>query len=118
MAFPRSVKELCTPAYLYFVVSMIGLIMAVIQNIGNTRTYNLGSLTARVSSTTLVFIVKLIYILFWSWILNMIFKYCHSGIAGFLVLVPFVLLFIIMGLVMGDSRFEGMVSKAIKKTTK
>ena len=100
MSFPRKLKDLCTPAFLYFVLSMIGLIAVVFQNLGNKHSYNLGSFSARVPNTTLIFIVKFIYILFWTWILNLICKDGHTGIAWFLVLIPFILMFVIMGMVM------------------
>jgi hypothetical protein len=100
MAFPKKMKDLCSPALLYFVLSMIGLIAIIFQNLGNNNTYNLGSFSAKVPNTTLIFIVKFIYILFWTWILNLVCKDGHSGIAWFLVLIPFILLFVLMGLVM------------------
>jgi H+/Cl- antiporter ClcA len=98
--FPSKLKDLCTPAVLYFVASMIGLIAVVFQNVGNKNVYNLANFKARVPNTMLVFLVKFIYILFWTWILNLICKDGHTGIAWFLVLVPFILLFVIMGLLM------------------
>ena len=100
MAFPRKLKDLCTPAFLYFVFSMVGLIAVVFQNLGNKYVYNLGTFSAKVPNTTLVFIVKFIYVLFWTWILNLICQDGHTGIAWFLVLIPFILLFVIMALVM------------------
>jgi len=100
MAFPRKMKELCTPAFLYFVISIVGLIILVIQNLGNHNVYNLGSFSANVPNTTIIFIVKFIYILFWTWFLNLICKDGHSGIAWFLFLIPFILLFVIMGMIM------------------
>ena len=71
MAFPRSVKQLCTPAYIYFLLSVIGIIMAIIQNVGNNRIYSLGAMSIPVPNTILVFTVKIVAILFWTWILNM-----------------------------------------------
>lgn len=100
MAFPRKLKELCTPAVLYLVLSMIGLMMAAFQNMGNQNIYNLGSFSARVPNTLFVFIAKLIYILFWTWILNLICKDGHTEIAWFLVLVPFIILFAVISLLM------------------
>jgi hypothetical protein len=44
----------------------------------------------------LVFIVKLIYIFFWTWILNLMCKDGHSEISWFLVLLPFILYFLIL----------------------
>ena len=100
MAFPKTLKELCTPAYVYFILSVIGIIASVIQNMGNKNVYKMGMFSARVPSTMLVFLVKIIYVLFWTWILNLICKDGHKEIAWFLVLIPFILLFVIMGLVM------------------
>ena len=107
MAFPRKLKELCTPAFLYFVLAMLGVLVSIVQNLGNRNKYCLGRLTARVPSTFLVFIVKIIYILFWTWILNLMCKDGHKGIAWFLVIAPFILLFLLMGSMMNDSKYEG-----------
>ena len=107
MAFPKKLKELCTPAFLYFTLSMLGVLVSVVQNLGNSRRYNLGMLTARVPSTFLVFVVKIIYILFWTWVLNLMCKDGHKEIAWFLVLIPFILLFLLMGSMMGGSMYEG-----------
>lgn len=100
MAFPKSLKELCTPALVYFVISIISLSMILFQNLGNTHYYNIGSFTNEVPNTALIFIIKLIYILFWTWVLNLICKDGHSIISWLLVLLPFILLFVIIGLFM------------------
>ena len=107
MAFPKKLKQLCTPAFLYFSLSMLGVLVSVVQNLGNSRRYNLGMLSTSVPSTFLVFVVKIIYILFWTWVLNLMCKDGHKEIAWFLVLIPFILLFLIMGSMMGGSSYEG-----------
>jgi len=98
--FPTTLKQLCTPAALYFVISMIGLVMVVFQNLGNSDSYNIGSFSCRVPNTMLVFIFKFIYIVFWTYVLNLICKDGHVGISWLLVLLPFILLFVLMGLMM------------------
>lgn len=99
-AFPKSFKELCAPAALYFVISMIALVFILFQNLGNSNSYNMGSFSCRVPSTALVFIVKFIYIIFWTYILNLICKDGHTGLSWLLVLLPWILLFVIIGLLM------------------
>jgi hypothetical protein len=99
MGFPSKLSQLCTPSYVYFIISVLALTISVIQNIGNNKKYTLGMFSCRVPSCITIFIVKVIYIFFWTWILNLMCKDGHSGIAWFLVLLPFVLLFIIMGMV-------------------
>jgi hypothetical protein len=100
MAFPKSLKELCSPAALYFIMSIFSLLMILFQNLGNSNSYHMGNFSCRVPSTTLIFIIKLIYILFWTWILNLICKDGHTGISWLLVLFPFILFFILIGIIM------------------
>ncbi len=102
MAFPTSLKHLCTPAYIYFMVSIISLIAIYIQNIGNTKTFSLGYLKSKVPNTTIIMLAKLLYIFFWSWILNLICKDGHTNIAWFLVLLPFILFSLVALMLMID----------------
>jgi hypothetical protein len=85
---------------IYFVISMITLVMVLLQNLGNRNSYHVGSFSCRVPNTAVVFIVKLVYILFWTWVLNLICKDGHTGISWLLVLLPWILLFVMMGLLM------------------
>lgn len=75
---------------------MIALFVMAFQNIGNVNMYCLGSYSCSVTNTTTIFILKFFYILFWTWILNLI---CRAGapeIAWFLILIPFILMFILI----------------------
>lgn len=100
MAFPNNISELCTPSLIYFVISIVGMVVAIFQNIGNKNKYCLGSFACQVPSTIAVFIVKFVYIFFWTWILNLMCKDGHQNIAWFLVLLPFILLALIVVLIM------------------
>ena len=102
MAFPTTLKQLCTPAYIYFMLSMLSLIVIFIQNINNTKTFSLGYLKSKVPNTTMIMIAKFIYIFFWTWILNLICKDGHTDIAWFLVLLPFILFSLIAVMLMVD----------------
>jgi hypothetical protein len=89
-------KKMCGPAHFYLVISLFFIFIAAVQNMGSTNVYCLGSLTCDVTSTTLIFVVKLIYILFWTWILNLM---CGTGATKFawgLVLMPFILMFVLL----------------------
>jgi len=99
-AFPKTLKELCSPALVYFIISIVALVIVLLQNLGNNHSYTVGSFSCRVPNTMLIFIVKLIYILFWTWILNLICKDGHTGISWMLVLLPWLLLFVMMGMLM------------------
>jgi len=98
--FPSSLKELCSPAALYFIISMFGLIVVLFQNLGHSNSYHVGTFSCRVPHTAAVFIVQLIYILFWTYVLNLICKDGHIGLSWLLVLLPWILSFVIIGLLM------------------
>ena len=100
MAFLKSFKELCSPAAVYFVVSIFALIMILFQNLGNSNSYHVGNFSCRVPSTMIVFIVKLIYVLFWTLLLNLICKDGYTGVSWLLVLFPLILFFVIISIIM------------------
>jgi cytochrome bd-type quinol oxidase subunit 2 len=91
MAFPTKLSQLCTPAKLYFGVAVFGFVVAVLQNWGNRNTYQLFGHRASVPSCALLFAAKLAFILFWTWVLNLMCRDGHSNVAWLLVLTPFVL---------------------------
>ena len=107
-AFPTmtNTRTLCSPAFVYFAISILGLLIVIFNNLGNKNIYNLGTFSANVPSTILIFIIKFIYILFWTWILNLICRDGHTGVAWILVLFPFIILFLIMWLA-SSSYYEG-----------
>jgi hypothetical protein len=96
----ESIKYLCKPAYVYLVISVIATLILMFQNGGNNDKYCVGSFECYVPSTALVFIMKFVYIAFWTFVLNAICKSGHKQIAWFLVLLPFILFFILIGMAM------------------
>ena len=87
-------NNLCPPAAAYLGISAIALVIMLWQNMGNNRVYCLGVYHCDVQSTPLIFGVKAMYVVFWTWVLNML---CKNGLAGatwFLVIIPFLLFFI------------------------
>ena len=93
-------RNLCTPSYVYLVISSIALIVMLYQNIGNVNTYCLGSYSCNVSSTALIFIIKAVYILFWTWILNLMCKTNATSIAWLVLLLPVIIMFVLLAAMM------------------
>ncbi len=93
-----SIKNLCTPSYVYFVLSMIMIIAMVFQNYGSATEYCMGSYTCSVSSVFVIFMIKIMYVLLWTWILNLICKAGVPGLSWFLLLLPFLLMFVMIGM--------------------
>jgi hypothetical protein len=116
MGLTKKIKGLCAPAMLYLVVSIISIIGSIVQNFGNNKIYKMAIFSTPVPNNILIFIVKLICIAFWTWVLNLICKDGHTGIAWFLILIPFILLFIIMALIMvNPTMVETIKNKKNKK---
>jgi hypothetical protein len=89
-------KNLCTPSYVYLVVSIIFILVALFQNYNYSYTYCLGSYSCSVPSTMMIFIIKILYVLFWTWVLNLICKAGAPTFAWILVLFPIILMFLLI----------------------
>ena len=89
-------RNLCTPAYFYLVISLIALVIMGAQNYGNVNTYCLGSYSCQVTSTFLIFVIKLLYVIFWTWVLNLMCKTGDTTLSWVFVLFPFALFFVIL----------------------
>tara|TARA_B110000305_G_C19002543_1_gene431147 strand:- start:197 stop:514 length:318 start_codon:yes stop_codon:yes gene_type:complete len=94
----KLLKKLCTPAYVYLVISVVSILVLMFQNGGNTNTYCVGSFECPVANTSLIFLGEIIYVIFWTFILNLICKSGYKNISWFLVILPFVLFFVLLGL--------------------
>ena len=96
----KLIKKLCTPAYVYLVISVIAIVLMMFQNCGNVDMYCLGNYECEVPSTALIFLIKFIYVAFWTFILDSVCKAGHKQFSWFLVLFPFILFFVLLGLLM------------------
>jgi hypothetical protein len=73
---------------------MIAMFIMLLQNFGNTNLYCLGDYSCNVTNKYIIFIIKFLYILFWTWVLDLL---CINGfemVSWFLVLLPFIVMFI------------------------
>jgi hypothetical protein len=95
--------KLCNPAKFYFILSTVTFILILLQNIGTPKRFALGSYSCRHSSPGVLLFAQAIYIVFWTWLLNLICK-VNPSISWIIVLFPFLLFFIALGLVL----FQGM----------
>lgn len=91
-------KNLCPPALFYLVISVIAMMIMFMQNVGNLDLYCLGSYSCGVTNTPLIFIMKIIYVAFWTWVLNILCRSGYSSVSWFLVLFPFILMFLLITL--------------------
>ena len=104
MNINKIVKHLCKPAYVYLIISMLSMFILMVQNFGNTNKYCVSKLSCYVSSLGTIFIAKMIYISFWTFVLHNICKAGYKNIAWVLALLPFIMLgiFVIIFVIKGS----------------
>jgi len=107
------IKELCRPAKFYLYISLVGIALSILQNsqgFDNSK-YRCGSFSASVPSVMFIFAFKLIYIAFWVYVINLLCRDDNKRLAWLLVLFPYILIFVILGMLMltgGKGNREGM----------
>tara|TARA_Y100000816_G_scaffold292593_1_gene288914 strand:+ start:1465 stop:1788 length:324 start_codon:yes stop_codon:yes gene_type:complete len=97
---PKTIQELCTPAAIYFLISIVTLFVIALQNMGNTNKYCVGTYACDVPSTMLVYAIEIIYVLFFTWVLHLICKAGYTSISWVLLLLPYILFFVLLALFM------------------
>ena len=93
---PAGLYQLCDPAFMYLIISLAIIIMVALQNYGTGYNYCVGTYSCSTSGVTGLFAIKIIYILVWTWILNLLCKNGYEPLSWVLVLIPLVLMFIFM----------------------
>lgn len=99
-------NKLCKPSQLYFIMSVIAILAILIQNIlePNNKKFCMGIHNCELSYMKwLLFIPQIIYVLVWTIILNSLCKTGYEQLSWLIVLFPFILFFIIIGLFMLSS---------------
>jgi len=96
---------LCTPAYVYLVISVISLLIAMFITVEGKPMLCLGRPDCGVATVVTLIFLKIFFLLFWTWILNIICKAGYKSISWFLVLFPFIFIFLFLFFVFYDLFF-------------
>lgn len=86
----KKIKGLCTPSFIYFVMSILLIFVTIVNSLRKKNFKKFSSLLL------MIIVLKLIYVVFWTWILNLICKSGNPNISWLLVLFPFILIFLLM----------------------
>ena len=81
-----NLSDLCTPAQIYFVISLITLVLAVIKK------FNISSI-----------LYKVVFMFAWTWFLNFLCSKGYKSVSWFLVLLPFVIMALGIIMVVGSA---------------
>jgi hypothetical protein len=90
----KVLKNLCAPALAYLVLSIVSLLSLLRQNMSDSRQFCLGELKCDVPHIALVWISQILYIGFWTWILNSICRAGYMKTAWLVFFLPIVMFFV------------------------
>jgi hypothetical protein len=93
-------RKMCTPATIYFVISLFALILLGISNLNTPVRLCIGDYSCYVGNNTIVFVLNAIYILFWTFILDLMCKNGYGSLSWFILLLPFILTFLFLAMIM------------------
>ena len=99
-----NLRKLCTPSFIYFIISLFGLTLMGLQNLTNDdNSLCVGNYECTVGNKLLVFIINGIYILFWTFVLDLMCKAGYSELSWIIVLIPILLFFLFLGIIIYQS---------------
>ena len=94
-----SLYKLCTPSMLYFIISLFALIIIGLSNINSPDKLCLGTYQCDIGNNTIIFVLNALYILFWTFILDLLCKNGWSDLSWFIFLLPFILIILFYAII-------------------
>ena len=76
MAIIKDIEKLCTPAFVFFVLSVIGIVASLFS--------------MRFLIDPVLILVKIAYVAFWTYLLSVLCKHGHRELSWVLLFLPFV----------------------------
>ena len=93
MKLVQQYNKLCSPSAAFLVVSLTSLLLILFYQKRNVKKRN--------PLLLMLLMLKIVYVLFWTWILDLICKSGHKGFAWALVLAPYVL--VVLAIILKNS---------------
>ena len=94
------IKKLCTPATVYFAISISSLLYLIFTNMGNNSTLCVGNFECPVDNIYIIYIIKLAYLLLMTIILDSLCKNGYTSISWFILFLPLLTFFLMLGIFM------------------
>ena len=92
-------NSLCAPAQLYLILSTLSILALLIQNVSDPLRYRVGHYKVNLKHhNVLFFVFKIMYVLIWTFLLNRLCASGYKNVSWFLVLLPFILMFVLIAL--------------------
>jgi len=97
----NQIHKLCSPAQLYFIISVLSFLGMLMQNCNDKSSYQIGTFKAPSPCHPMYFfLAKALYILIWTYGLNYLCQKGFKTVSWALVMLPLLGMFIIIGLLL------------------
>ena len=91
------IVSLCPAAKIYLLISVIAMIVMSLNVFGTNHVFCIGSSTCESPINVVsLYLLKILYVVFWTWVLNVICRKVSMGLALAIALVPFLLFFVFL----------------------
>jgi len=68
----------------------------IFENIENTNRYCFGNVSCDVANTSMIFIVKILMIVVWTWLLEVLCSSGYEKVAWFILLLPYIIFLLVI----------------------
>ena len=97
----KAFNNLCKPSQFYVFISITSIVIMLIQNLSSSKKYCVGSYECDLDFPNIIlFLSKIAYVLVWTIIFDSLCKNGYTNLAWGIILIPFVLMFMIIGMFM------------------
>ena len=90
-------RKMCTPAIIYLLLSVFAFLVLVFTNMGNQTTLCVGDYECPVDNLFFIYFIKVLYIVFFTIILDSLCQNGWGAFSWFLVFLPIIFFFVILG---------------------
>ena len=97
------INNFCTPAKLYFIISLILLVISLYYDLtrNDKDKICLGKLSCKLENKPVFYLLNVLFILLWAFVLNLLCRFGWSRLSWFLFLFPYIILGILFLTVAG-----------------
>lgn len=105
LKYSFKLNNLCSPAMIYFIVSLLALLMMGLQNLNSDENVLcVGQFKCNIVSKSIVFVLNAVYILFWTFLLDLMCKAGYQELSWLVLLIPILLFFLFLGAIIYQSQ--------------
>ena len=91
----NSIMKFCTPSKIYFFMAIILLFISFVNDMQNKDKNKVCLGKLKCNNKPLYYLLNVLFIVFWSWVLNKLCTYGWVKLSWFLLLFPFIILVIL-----------------------